>query len=70
LLETLKNLGFSLQMKSTLYEGGVKGVALIWSNALRNPGRVSTQLMHMSDWYPTIYAIAGKERLSQTPCLT
>lgn len=48
-------------MKFTLYEGGVKGVAIVWSNSLRNPGRVSMQMMHISDWYPTIYAMAGGE---------
>ena len=59
-LETLNVVCLSLQMKFTLYEGGVKGVAIVWSNSLRNPGRVSLQMMHISDWYPTVYAMAGK----------
>ncbi|XP_021920854.1 arylsulfatase J-like isoform X2 [Zootermopsis nevadensis] len=48
-------------MKFTLYEGGVRGVAVVWSSLLQNPGRLSTQMMHISDWYPTIYSMAGGE---------
>jgi arylsulfatase A-like enzyme len=56
-------------MKFTLYEGGVKGVAIVWSNSLRNPGRVSMHMMHISDWYPTIYAMAGKKLLASNTVL-
>jgi arylsulfatase A-like enzyme len=47
-------------MKYTLYEGGVRGVAVVWSSSLQNPERLSTQMMHISDWYPTIYSMAGE----------
>ncbi|XP_069701952.1 arylsulfatase B-like [Periplaneta americana] len=46
-------------LKFTAFEGGVRGVAAVWSASLRNPGRVTTQLMHITDWYPTIYSMAG-----------
>ncbi|XP_042144452.1 arylsulfatase B-like [Ixodes scapularis] len=45
--------------KSTLYEGGVRGTAFLWSRRLKNTKRVSNQLMHISDWLPTLYSAAG-----------
>ncbi|GAB1869473.1 Arylsulfatase B [Camponotus japonicus] len=46
-------------MKYTLYEGGVRGVALLWSPRLRKTARVCNELMHVTDWLPTLYSIAG-----------
>lgn len=48
-----------LQTKYTLYEGGVRGVAALWSPRLQKAARVSNQLMHISDWLPTLYSAAG-----------
>ncbi|KAM7289691.1 arylsulfatase B-like [Ixodes scapularis] len=45
--------------KFTLYEGGVRGTAFIWSPLLNNSRRVSSQLMHITDWLPTLYSAAG-----------
>ncbi|XP_017883014.1 arylsulfatase B-like [Ceratina calcarata] len=45
--------------KYTLYEGGVRGVAAIWSPRLQKTARVSNQLVHISDWLPTFYVAAG-----------
>ncbi|CAN8031238.1 unnamed protein product, partial [Ixodes persulcatus] len=45
--------------KFTLYEGGVRGTAFLWSRRLKNTKRVSNQLMHISDWLPTLYSSAG-----------
>lgn len=45
--------------KYTLYEGGVRGVAVIWSPKLEKSARVSSQLIHVTDWLPTLYSAAG-----------
>ncbi|XP_065211898.1 arylsulfatase B-like [Planococcus citri] len=45
--------------KGTLWEGGVRSPSFIWSAALQQNPRVSTNLMHVSDWLPTLYAAAG-----------
>jgi len=47
------------QVKNTLWEGGVRGAGLLWSPLINRPGRVSTQLFHITDWLPTLYAAAG-----------
>ncbi|KAJ1528578.1 hypothetical protein ONE63_006982 [Megalurothrips usitatus] len=46
-------------VKHTLWEGGVRGAGLLWSPLLARPGRVSRQLMHVTDWLPTLYRAAG-----------
>ncbi|XP_025163968.1 arylsulfatase I isoform X2 [Harpegnathos saltator] len=46
-------------MKYTLYEGGVRGVAVLWSPRLRKAARVCNELVHITDWLPTFYSAAG-----------
>ncbi|XP_074113028.1 arylsulfatase B [Cotesia typhae] len=45
--------------KYTLYEGGVRVVAAIWSPRLHAMARVANNLMHVTDWLPTLYSAAG-----------
>lgn len=44
--------------KATLWEGGVRAVGFVW-NAKIVKGRVAHQLMHVTDWLPTLYSAAG-----------
>jgi len=46
-------------MKETPWEGGVRGVAALWSPLIQRPGRVVDNLMHMTDWLPTLASAAG-----------
>ncbi|XP_067656663.1 arylsulfatase B-like isoform X1 [Haliotis asinina] len=46
--------------KTTLWEGGTKGTAFIYSkNLLKKKGYLNTEMMHAVDWYPTLIQIAG-----------
>jgi arylsulfatase A-like enzyme len=47
------------QVKGTQWEGGVRGVGVLWGAMLKNTPRVSSQLMHVTDWLPTLYTAAG-----------
>ncbi|XP_075537060.1 arylsulfatase B-like isoform X2 [Dermacentor variabilis] len=45
--------------KSTLWEGGIRAPAFIWSARLKKRRRASRQMMHIVDWLPTLYSAAG-----------
>nr|ATE50184.1 glucosinolate sulfatase 5 [Psylliodes chrysocephala] len=45
--------------KNTAWEGGNRNLAAIWSPLIQKPQRVSNHLIHVTDWLPTFYSIAG-----------
>lgn len=46
-------------IKGSPWEGGNRAAAFLWSPRLAKKRRVSNQLMHISDWLPTLYGLAG-----------
>ncbi|XP_066257386.1 arylsulfatase J [Euwallacea similis] len=46
-------------VKNTLWEGGIRGAAFIWSSLIKKNSRVSSQLMQVADWLPTLLEAAG-----------
>ena len=45
--------------KRTLWEGGVRGTGFVNSPMLEKPGRISEDMLHVCDWFPTMYKLAG-----------
>lgn len=48
-----------MQLKFTLFEGGVHGVACVYSPLLKHKARIVNDLFHVTDWLPTLYSAAG-----------
>ncbi|CAH1102412.1 unnamed protein product [Psylliodes chrysocephalus] len=46
-------------LKESSWEGANRNLAAIWSPLIQKSQRVSNHLMHISDWLPTFYSIAG-----------
>lgn len=46
-------------VKATLWEGGVRAAGFVYSNWIEKPGRTSMDLMHITDWVPTLVNLAG-----------
>ncbi|XP_039279274.1 arylsulfatase B [Nilaparvata lugens] len=53
--------------KETLWEGGIRSPSFIWSTTFQQSPRVSTNLMHITDWLPTLYAAAGGDKFAMPP---
>lgn len=59
------NLSFNYPLrgtKGTYFEGGIRVPAFIWSRLLNGTRRVSNQLMHITDWLPTLFSAAGGDK--------
>ncbi|XP_075255263.1 arylsulfatase B-like [Convolutriloba macropyga] len=58
-----KNWGSNFPLRSGkcyYFEGGVRAVGFVWGDVFKKrKGEVSTDLMHVSDWFPTLYDAAG-----------
>ena len=45
--------------KFTLFEGGIRVPAFVFSPLIDKPARIEESLVHVSDWYPTLVRLAG-----------
>ena len=45
--------------KSTLWEGGVRAAAFVHGAMIKKKKRICKELIHVTDWYPTLASLAG-----------
>ena len=49
--------------KDSLWEGGVRGVGFVHGKMLQRTGVKCKELLHVTDWYPTLLYLAGKVKV-------
>lgn len=51
----------------TLWEGGVRGIGFVHGKLLARRGVTCKEMLHVTDWYPTLLGLAGKYTLALGP---
>ena len=46
--------------KGSLWEGGLRGVGFVRGKMLQKTGVKCKELLHVTDWYPTLLYLTGK----------
>ena len=46
--------------KGSLWEGGMRGVGFVHSKLISRPGQINSELIHVTDWFPTIMHLSGR----------
>ena len=46
--------------KNSLWEGGLRGVGFVHGKMLQKTGVKCKELLHVTDWYPTLLYLTGK----------
>ncbi|XP_068685139.1 arylsulfatase B-like [Montipora foliosa] len=55
--------------KASLWEGGARGVGFVHGKMLQKTGIMCKELLHVTDWYPTLLYLAGIKEDSSFPPL-
>ena len=45
--------------KGSLWEGGMKGIGFVHGSIIKKTKRISQELIHVTDWFPTLVHLAG-----------
>lgn len=46
-------------LKFTMFEGGIRSASCIYSPLIKKSSTISNELIHITDWLPTLYSAAG-----------